>query len=185
MKTKICTKCAKRKNINDFYMWSNGKPYPHCKKCHADIAKKYRQENKNKVKATRRKYEEKNKEKIKDYKKKYQQKNKERLKKKHREYQQQHPDECRLSRQKARKKLKQQVIIAYGGECQCCGESMYEFLTIDHIHNDGAKHRRDGVTTALFYTWLKQHNYPKRDFQCLCWNCNEAKAHFGKCPHQT
>lgn len=53
-------------------------------------------------------------------------------------------------------------------------------LTIDHIHNDGAKHRREitgGISQngAKLYAWLKKNNYPE-GFQVMCWNHNMKKA---------
>lgn len=83
--------------------------------------------------------------------------------------------------------LKAEVITAYGGRCACCGESMSQFLTIDHINNDGAEHRKSlgqfpfGKT---IYKWLKERGFPKDNFQLLCFNCNCAKGLFGRCPHQ-
>ena len=39
--------------------------------------------------------------------------------------------------------LKNEVFQAYGGyQCACCGETEPMFLTIDHVGNDGADHRR-------------------------------------------
>src|SRR5881396_3810055 len=38
--------------------------------------------------------------------------------------------------------LRAEGIGAYGGKCACCGETTFEFLTIDHVRNDGKQHRR-------------------------------------------
>lgn len=85
---------------------------------------------------------------------------------------------------RSRQKLREQVLEAYGGKCQCCGEATPEFLAVDHINNDGAEHRRV-VNKANFYRWLRQQGFPKEDFQLLCHNCNFAKSHYeGGCPHQ-
>lgn len=86
-----------------------------------------------------------------------------------------------------RAKNKKEAIAAYGGACTCCGERLEELLSIDHVYNDGAEHRRQsGVGTgAPFYHWLKKQGFPKDRFQLLCFNCNCAKAFFGICPHQT
>lgn len=83
-------------------------------------------------------------------------------------------------------KAKLATLAAYGDKCACCGEAHYQFLTIDHVNNDGAEHRRtNNVSGAMgMYLWLKRNGYPK-DFQVLCMNCNCAKAWFGVCPHQT
>lgn len=84
----------------------------------------------------------------------------------------------------ATRNLKNKIIENYGGKCKCCGESNIAFLSIDHINNDGAKHRKKIGKGASFYFWLKRNNYPKNNFQVLCYNCNCAKGFTGKCPHQ-
>lgn len=81
-----------------------------------------------------------------------------------------------------RAKLKAEVVSAYGGACACCGERTPEFLAVDHIHNDGAAHRRE-VKSGSLYGWLKRNGFPKDRFQLLCHNCNAAKALYGACPH--
>lgn len=83
---------------------------------------------------------------------------------------------------KFRLKWKNQVFDHYGRICKCCKETISEFLTIDHINNDGAKHRRK-VRSTKIYQWLVENNFPK-GFQTLCFNCNTAKGFFGKCPHK-
>ena len=79
-----------------------------------------------------------------------------------------------------------EVITVYGGhKCVCCGETGKRFLTIDHINNDGNKHRKDlgSPDSEVLYRWLKKHNYPP-GFQVLCWNCNIGKMlNGGVCPH--
>lgn len=85
-------------------------------------------------------------------------------------------------------KLRLETITAYGGKCKCCGESQPEFLTIDHIFNDGATDRktlfrskRTGGTSM--YSYLKRNGWPKDRYQLLCYNCNCAKGFIGECPH--
>ena len=81
-------------------------------------------------------------------------------------------------------KLKLEVISAYGGECICCSCNISSFLTIDHMDNSGAKHRKEIKEEGIsFYKWLKNNNYPKENFQLLCLNCNCAKYINGCCPH--
>lgn len=81
--------------------------------------------------------------------------------------------------------LKKQVVDAYGGCCACCGEAKIEFLTIDHVNNDGAAHRRElGVSGGpILHRHIIERGFPA-DFQILCWNCNGAKGVYGRCPHQ-
>lgn len=83
--------------------------------------------------------------------------------------------------------LKTRVFEHYSQErvcCACCGESNMAFLTLDHINNDGAEHRRKiGRGFYQTLTWIKQNNFPE-GFQVLCYNCNQAKkTHGGNCPH--
>jgi len=80
------------------------------------------------------------------------------------------------------RKQRLMVLEAYGNCCQCCGESVYEFLAIDHVNGDGAKHRKE-IGERNLYRWLIKNNFPS-GFQVLCHNCNFAKGHYGKCPHQ-
>ena len=92
---------------------------------------------------------------------------------------------------KRRRELKLEIFNKYGGPvCVCCGERHLEFLSIDHINGQGSLHRRQIAeergksyrSGQKFYDWLKQNNFPT-GFQVLCFNCNFAKGHFDKCPH--
>jgi len=78
-------------------------------------------------------------------------------------------------------------MAAYGGFCTCCGEKTLEFLTLDHINNDGAAHRKEllgrNVGGNVFYKKLRLLGYPP-GLQVLCWNCNASKQFFGGCPHK-
>lgn len=83
--------------------------------------------------------------------------------------------------------IKMRVIEAYGSKCACpgCTIDTVEFLTIDHINNDGAEDRRQNgkKSGGKLYRWLIQNNFPKDSYQLLCYNCNCAKGFFGYCPH--
>lgn len=102
------------------------------------------------------------------------------------------------------RKARLEVLKHYSGkeipECSCCKETIFEFLQIDHINNDGARHRREiGMTQSDanqmkkegrkasiggngFVYWLKKNNYPE-GFQVLCANCHAGKTLNGECPH--
>ena len=88
-----------------------------------------------------------------------------------------------------RKKLKQLVLEHYGEQCACCGENGPVFLTIDHINEDGAEHRKQlcknsNSGSVCFYRWLKKNDFPD-GFQTLCYSCNIGKhRNGGICPHQ-
>jgi hypothetical protein len=107
-------------------------------------------------------------------------------------------DNCRTSKndknKESRQALKLAAFDAYGGrKCSCCGEDRLLLLTIDHVNNDGNKHRREMFKKpvgkrrpggTLLYSWLKANNYPP-GFQVLCWNCNMGKhLNGGVCPHK-
>lgn len=83
---------------------------------------------------------------------------------------------------KSRERCRREVLAAYGGKCACCGETESVFLAIDHVNNDGAKHRRQ-VNQGSMIFWIRRHRFPKDRFQLLCYNCNRAKFSLGHCPH--
>ena len=98
------------------------------------------------------------------------------------------PERFRAEVRRSTRNARLQAIFVYAGDdpmCACCGDPHLEFMTIDHINNDGAAHRRELNTRGgdKFYRWLRNNNYPP-GFQILCFNCNHAKAIYGVCPHQ-
>lgn len=81
------------------------------------------------------------------------------------------------------KALRAEMIAAYGGKCECCGETTPEFLTIEHRNRDGAEHRAVVGNGAGIYRDLKKRGWPKDEYGLLCWNCNCATRFGQKCPH--
>ncbi len=84
------------------------------------------------------------------------------------------------------RELKRQAMDAYGGACACCGESRIEFLQLDHVNDDGPKHRYATGRSAGggFYSYLRKHGWPNDPpLQVLCGPCNWAFGTYGKCPH--
>ena len=71
-------------------------------------------------------------------------------------------------------------------KCDCCGETILEFLTIDHKNGGGNQHRKRLGTrgSGMFYRWLRDNKYPK-GFRILCFNCNVTIGHYGHCPHKS
>lgn len=92
---------------------------------------------------------------------------------------------------------KMEFVLAYGGKCQCCGETELEFLTLEHIDGKGSAHRKKVGKGSKQYKDLKKKNYPKDKYTVLCFNCNwsERYKHFktkisvktlkGFCPHKS
>jgi hypothetical protein len=67
--------------------------------------------------------------------------------------------------------------------CACCGETRYEFLSLDHVAGDGNKHRKQIGRGITMVRWIILNDFPPI-FQVLCHNCNQAKGHYGYCPHE-
>lgn len=85
-----------------------------------------------------------------------------------------------------RHKLKQEVIDHYGGKCFCCGETILDFLCIDHIDGGGNQHRKEQKMSggSGFHEWLKKNAFPE-GFQTACHNCNFSKhKNKGVCAHK-
>lgn len=101
------------------------------------------------------------------------------------EWQARNPEKVLESVKKKQRKLKSIVFSHYSKgtpTCACCGETILQFLTIDHINNDGGAHRAK-IGANNIYPWLKRNNYPE-GFQVLCFNCNCGKSvNKGTCPH--
>lgn len=84
------------------------------------------------------------------------------------------------------KGLKEKAFEVFGRVCVCCGEDNTIFLTLDHVNNDGAEHRKViGKGAFGIYGWLERNGWPTEGLQMLCWNCNMGKRiNGGVCPHQ-
>jgi hypothetical protein len=92
-----------------------------------------------------------------------------------------------------RAELRKKILSHYGGSpphCQCRGcyysdhDCPPEFLTIDHINNNGNKERKLFNGQISFYNWIVKNNYPE-GYRILCWNCNYAISRNGYCPHNS
>jgi hypothetical protein len=78
------------------------------------------------------------------------------------------------------RQVREQAILAYGGKCNCCGESNIKFLGFDHI--DGLQGNPRGSSRQLVFR-LRKGGYTDPTIQVLCHNCNMAKGIYGACPH--
>lgn len=107
-----------------------------------------------------------------------------------RDHRNRHLERVRRQRRESGRRRKLRVMHGYGGpECVCCGEKCLTMLTIDHVNNDGAKHRNElnggkgREASVELYCWLEENNYPS-GFQVLCYNCNISKhRNGGVCGH--
>lgn len=101
---------------------------------------------------------------------------------------------CTLEKNKQYyKDVKQEMIDAYGGKCVCCGENRPEFLTIDHISDNGRMERDKYLKYgSSFYHLLRKRGFPSvwtdsdgtvYEYALSCYNCNCARGTYGYCPH--
>ena len=95
---------------------------------------------------------------------------------------------CINARQKAYTAKKKSVVYDhYGRVCNCCGETTLEFLSIDHVNNDGNLDKHPGgeyrITGQNLYSKIIRLKFPS-SYQILCMNCNFGKKmNDGVCPH--
>jgi hypothetical protein len=141
----------------------------------------YYKKNKDSICRKKKEYRKNNREKWLEFRRKYDAKTKE-----HRDaYWKEYTVKYRSKRVEKSRELKANILSHYGGQiCACCGETGFEFLSIDHINGDGSKHRaqlkKEGIS---FYRWLEKNNWPV-GFRVLCMNCNFSMGHYGYCPHE-
>ena len=132
-----------------------------CKKCASARTKRWRENNRGRVAARGREYRAANRKRISAQRREHYFVNRDRLTAQKREHY---------------RKLRLAAIRAYGGSvCTNCGEDRLEVLTLDHVGNDGSKHRRAVGIGPKFYRWLQRNNYPP-GLQVLCFNCNSGKT---------
>jgi hypothetical protein len=145
---------------------------------HKEYMREWRKNHKDDVRKTNRKYYETHLEEWRKYRNRYILSHGEQIK-----------ERIKISHQN----LKFSVLAIYSEgqpECSCCGETEISFLSIDHINNDGADHRRKFARKYCtfrgyqFYLWLRKYGFPE-GFQVLCMNCQFGKKHnAGICPHK-
>lgn len=101
-------------------------------------------------------------------------------------YRAMHREELRLAAIEWRAKLKLEILQHYSpNDKLCCSwencsVTDIDMLTLDHVNDDGAEHRRqlgDKGGTGT-YLAIKQAGFPQ-GFQTLCWN-HQWKKRLGK-----
>jgi len=88
---------------------------------------------------------------------------------------------CRDQEATRRQEYQNLCFQHYGTACFCCGETIREFLTMDHIYGGGSKHKRE--RKCDIYRWLVKHNFPD-GYRTACFNCNCSRGRCGYCPHE-
>lgn len=98
-----------------------------------------------------------------------------------------HKDYISQKEKEKRLDLKFSVFAIYSDaqpKCACCGETIFEFLSLDHINGTGKKYGKkfECQTLTELLNWITKHNFP-RDYRILCYNCNCSIGFNGYCPH--
>lgn len=132
-----------------------------------------------------------NPEKYAEQQRKYRAADKEKAKSRARKHYADHKEKILARLKRKRDSLRLEMITAYGGACECCGENHPIFLTLDHINNNGAQHRKilsNGYSRSgngKVIQQLKSLGWPKENYRLLCYNCNCGRhRNNGTCPHE-
>lgn len=183
---KKCSKCEVEKDESEFYLNKRTQRLvAQCLVCDRAAKKAYREANKDKIAVAQREWQKANPQRLRDAHDRWKARNPGKAAERAKVWYSANKEKARVRDRAAMKALKDMVYAAYGGYvCRCCGETTEQFLSIDHVNNDGANHRKD-VERRKLYHWLRDNNFPD-GFQVLCMNCNFGKArNNGICPHQT
>lgn len=188
---KKCSKCGENKELTEYwYEARKGKHSPQCRECQAIARKAWKDANAERNRERNRKWQLSNPDRVKAAQERWKARNPGIASQRMREWRLANLERHRENNRRNDRRLKDACYEAYGGyRCACCGETEPKFLTIDHVNNDGAKHRREVVGLGRgggkkIYSWLIANNFPS-GYQILCMNCNWGKARNGGiCPHK-
>jgi hypothetical protein len=175
---KRCTKCFQEKDLKEFRIIKRlNKPSSICKSCHYQLNVDWRKRHPEKLLEYRNRYYQKHTEKLIAKTKEWQGRNKEKVAQIKKDSLKRHLD-TRYEWLRKRKRAERDLVYRHYGGYQCarCPENDPDVLTIDHIHDNGAAHRKElknhGGSTMC--TWLIKNGFPP-GYQILCRNCNWRK----------
>lgn len=83
---------------------------------------------------------------------------------------------------KYNRKLRDQILDAYGAKCACCGLTVRHTLTLDHFQGGGTAHRATR-NPNMIYMDVRNAGFPS-DYRLLCCNCNFGESRPGGCIHK-
>jgi len=97
------------------------------------------------------------------------------------------PEKRRRVQRRRLERARYRVLSHYSGgtpSCACCGETTYQFLSIDHTGGGGGKERAKLQISGSgqFYLYLEREGFPP-GYRVLCHNCNLSYGFYGYCPH--
>ena len=185
---KICSRCKEEKPRDEYAPNSKtGKLQScYCRQCRREYEREHRAANPEAHREKSKRHRQNNWDSAKAAQYKWRTENPEKWQENQKRWREKHQNEYMAEK---RSKNKDLVFSHYGKVCACCGETELMFLSIDHVNNDGAEHRRSlkgqiGNGGSSFFDWLVRSGFPE-GFQTLCRNCNWGKhVNGGVCPHQ-
>lgn len=147
-------------------------------------SREYRKNNIDKARAGERRYFQEHREERNKKSAEYRKANLKQVQDRIRIWQSTHRDYRSASAKAENKKLRLEVLSAYGSVCACCAEHEQRFLTVSYANEDGRKllkGLKGGIPT---YKKIIALGFPS-DLKLLCHNCSKAR-HFngGFCPHE-
>lgn len=82
-----------------------------------------------------------------------------------------------IYQRKRTERIKSELMTKLGNVCVICGISDLRVLTIHHIKNDGAEHRKvvGGRGGIRFYEYLLKNGITS-NLECRCFSCNDFEA---------
>lgn len=177
---KVCKDCREEKDISEFHKHSKtfDKLYPYCKSCCYERGKSYRKLNpdKNRAYAIKSYY------KHIDRAKKYYLDNKEVMRESGKRWHKDNKEKVGIRNKNRVVSIRRRFLEKYGHKCSCCGETLYEFLTIEHLKGQRGQMKKENSYQA--YKHALDDSYAGM-YTILCMNCNHAKGKYGYCPHQS
>ncbi len=82
--------------------------------------------------------------------------------------------EMLASEKRGRHDMRQKALDALGGKCKVCSETRIQFLSVDHVHNDGSIERED-VSFQTLAAMIASGKADLSRYQVLCFNHNIEK----------
>lgn len=72
-------------------------------------------------------------------------------------------------------KAKEEALEILGNKCEFCGETEFEFLTIDHVYDDGFEERKSKQHRQIWRDIIT-NRVDRSRYRVLCYNCNSGRA---------
>ena len=185
METKQCTVCKKILPLNCFYTKKRKaiiSYYSECISCKSERTKKFVAEHRESFLQHKREYYQKNKETLLKGNRERYRRDVQHSREIKRKYAEKHRDKILLRHRNNDKETRKRFLEMYGNKCSCCGETTYEFLTIEHkLGQKGIKHSKKETGVHAYKEAIKE--YRPDIYEILCMNCNFARGRYGYCPH--